>query len=744
MSDPSVAVGPKAHFLSVQQKRWACGPTATLETGNSETENPKMNLHAEKSSSIRFPRALRLCGLLLISIPMQAGAVDAPKKVNYQDDIVPILRDACLNCHNPDKKKAGLDLSTYQATMSGSDNGVVVKPGDPSASSLYKTITHAEEPFMPQKADKLADPKANLFKTWIASGAPETSGSKVTVVAKKNDLATVAATIGKPDGPPPMPTVHLSLDPVFHTERPGALGALACSPWAPLAALGGQHQIVLYNTQSLDVMGIIPFPAGQPDVVRFSKNGSLLLAGGGQAAKSGKVIIWNVINGQKVAEIGDEYDSVLSADLSPDQASVCLGTPNKALKSYSTKDGKLGWTVKKHTDWVTAVAYSPDGVLVASGDRAGNLYVWEAKTGRDFYALSGHKDAITDVAFRDDGNVLASASNDGTIKLWNMHDGNNIKTQNAHGNGVTSVAFAHDGRIVTCGRDNTAKVWTAEAEGPKAFEAFSDVALHAAFTDDGLRVIAGDWTGAVRVFNVADAKKLGDLTANPAGPAERLATATKAAADAQAQFEQLTKATADAKAAADKANTEYAAARAAKGADQIDAALNQFNQATNNARQSAEAAQNLKNQMNQQQNQLNDLKQQQIQAGISLENTPKGQRQGARQRVQQIEQQLKQTTDALAATTKQVKPQEENATKAADALKVAQENLNKAIADADSAAKPLPQKGEATRNLNGAYQKAKEAADLAGVKLTAAKADVERIKASIAGTTPATQPANRG
>ena len=58
--------------------------------------------------------------------------------------------------------------------------------------------------------------------------------------------------------------------------------------------------------------------------------------------------------------------------------------------------------------------------------------------------------------------------------------GTQIKSQNAHGGGVTSLAFAHDGRIVTSGRDNVAKVWTSEAEAPKAMEAFPDVALHAA------------------------------------------------------------------------------------------------------------------------------------------------------------------------------------------------------------------------------------------------------------------------
>ena len=36
-----------------------------------------------------------------------------------------------------------------------------------------------------------------------------------------------------------------------------------------------------------------------------------------------------------------ESDSVLAADVSPDQTRVALGGPGKAVRIYSTRDGKL-------------------------------------------------------------------------------------------------------------------------------------------------------------------------------------------------------------------------------------------------------------------------------------------------------------------------------------------------------------------------------------------------------------------
>ncbi len=69
---------------------------------------------------------------------------------------------------------------------------------------------------------------------------------------------------------------------------------------------------------------------------------------------------------------------------SPDQQFVALGGPNKLVKIYATKDGKLRASIKKHTDWVTAIAFSPDGKYLASADRNGGIEIWEGATGKEF------------------------------------------------------------------------------------------------------------------------------------------------------------------------------------------------------------------------------------------------------------------------------------------------------------------------------------------------------------------------
>jgi len=487
----------------------------------------------------------------------------ATQKITYEDRLLPILRNECASCHNPDKKKAGLDVSSYQALMSGSDSGKVVSAGDADDSLLYKVVAHLSDPNMPKGKAKLADKDIEVFKAWIEGGAIENATGKAVIAKGKPKLnLSVAADVGRPRGPVVMPK-DLPIEPVVHTDRPGVVMCLAASPWAPLAAIGGQHQVLLYNTQSLELLGVLPFLDGDPYVAAFSHNGSMLLVGGGVAAKSGLVVLFDVASGRRVAQIGDEFDAVIAGDISPDQSTIALGGPGKTLKVYSTADGQLLHAMKKHTDWVTAVGYSPDGVLLASGDRQGGLWVWEARSGNEFYGLSGHKAAITGLCFRGDSNILASSSEDGTVKLWDMQAGRMVKSWSAHGSGVLSVSFTHDGRIVTCGRDRLVRTWKADGGGLLKTEPFNDIALHAVFDGDGNRVVAGDWTGTIRVFDAKTGKPVGELTADPPTISQRLQAAQDSLSAAQAANDKSARELAVARETSDKAALDLQAAKVA-------------------------------------------------------------------------------------------------------------------------------------------------------------------------------------
>ncbi|MGL5097708.1 MAG: WD40 repeat domain-containing protein, partial [Planctomycetia bacterium] len=321
-------------------------------------------------------------------------------------------------------------------------------------------------------------------------------------------------------------------------------------------------QVLLYNSDTLDFLGLLPFPEGTPYVLKFSRNGKLLLAAGGRGAKAGRGVVFEVASGKRVIDVGDEeLDAVIAADISSDQTMVAVGGSSKLIKIYSLADGSLVRSIKKHTDWVTAVEFSPDSVLLATGDRNGGLFVWEKDSGNEFYALRGHTGAITDLAWRADSNIVTSGSEDGTIRLWEMNGGNQVASFNGHGGGVLSLDMTPDGRIASCGRDRITKIFDQAGAQKIAFEGFNDLALRVTFSHDGGRVVASDWTGEIRVWNAVDGARVGNLVANPPTLVERVTTAGQSIAAAQTAFDMQASLLKAAEDAAAKTNADLAAAQ---------------------------------------------------------------------------------------------------------------------------------------------------------------------------------------
>jgi hypothetical protein len=502
---------------------------------------------------------MRQSAFASVLLALASGPVLADgKNPNFVDDIVPVLKQHCQNCHGTDKQKGDLNLATYAALQAGGSSGAVVVPGDPDKSRLFTLTDHRDEPRMPPSGNKIPADQIALLKRWIEQGAKESAGSKVNVpAAPKADIGLKSVVKGRPEGPPPMPLAgKLKAEPVAVARRPGAVLALAASPWAPVAAVGGQKQVLLYHTDTGALLGVLPFEHGQVNSVTFSRNGKFVLVAGGRGGASGKAVLFDVETGGKVTEVGSaETDAVLAADISADQTQIAVGGPSKLVRVYSTADGSVVREIKKHTDWVTAVEFSPDGVLLATGDRNGGLFVWEAFTGREFFGLRGHTAMITDVSWRDDSNVLASASEDASVKLWEMENGNPIKSWAAHPGGALGVRFAHDGKLATTGRDRVTKLWDQNGAAQKQFEPLPDLGLRVAVAHDNGKVIAGDWSGQVKVWTAADAKLVAAVDSNPLPLADRLkkaeeslAAATAKVGPAQAAFDA---AAANAKQAAD-------------------------------------------------------------------------------------------------------------------------------------------------------------------------------------------------
>jgi hypothetical protein len=454
-------------------------------------------------TAFRFPSAAALC----LSV---SSAAAAP---SWQEQVLPIFREHCNGCHNPDKLKADLDLTSYAATMKGGSSGECVKPGNPDASLLFRVTAHLEEPEMPPKKPKLPDPALAILRDWIAGGAIESPGGSA---AKSRDAALAASPLpasATPDGPAPLPeNLPAAPDPAV-LARPAPILALAASPRAPVLATAQSGGIAVHRTDERRLAGFLPFPDGQANVVRFSRDGSLVMAAGGRAAHSAHITIFDIRNGQKVADMATaSSDAILAADLSPDRSLVATGGPDKIVRIHAIADGKEIRAIRKHTDWVTAVAFSPDGTKLATADRNGGLHLWDPATGTILFTLAEHQARITSLAWRADSVVLASAGDDGKLILWDTAEGWAAKSQTPSdpvkdgpgkrtvllkSPGILSVDFAPDGRIVTTGRDRALRVFSSSGQLLSAQKDLAHLPTAAVFLPHANGVASADFKGSL-------------------------------------------------------------------------------------------------------------------------------------------------------------------------------------------------------------------------------------------------------
>ena len=94
-------------------------------------------------------------------------------QVDYLTQIQTIFNNNCTSCHiNGGAYYGGLDLSTYDSLMAGSNNGAVVVAGDHTNSLLWQKVNSGEMP--PQNNPDLTSDDVSLIAQWIDEGALNT------------------------------------------------------------------------------------------------------------------------------------------------------------------------------------------------------------------------------------------------------------------------------------------------------------------------------------------------------------------------------------------------------------------------------------------------------------------------------------------------------------------------------------------------------------------------------------------
>ena len=128
-----------------------------------------------------FPSARKLKCLVLVAFVVSLGfrfataqtklPPAASKKVDYKQDIEPLLAAKCYACHAAEVQQAGLRLDLRQNALRGSDYGPVIKIGDSAASKLIRRVVDGDGGMKMPPTEPLSHDEIGLLRAWIDQGA---------------------------------------------------------------------------------------------------------------------------------------------------------------------------------------------------------------------------------------------------------------------------------------------------------------------------------------------------------------------------------------------------------------------------------------------------------------------------------------------------------------------------------------------------------------------------------------------
>jgi len=558
-------------------------------------------------------------------MPLAVADIKHPEPVDFEKEILPILRRNCLACHSTTDHENDLILETPQTILKGGTAGAAVVAGKSAESLIFQLAGHRKDPVMPPKgntakAKNLTPEELGLLRQWIDEGA-------------KGEVLGTA-------GPVAWQPLPAGVNPIL---------AVAVSADGQFAAAGRANQIFIYHLPSKREIGRLTDPSlleggvyKQPGVahldlvqsLKFNPAGDLLASGGFRETK-----LWRRIPTTRKMQFSGLESPPRAMAVSADSKSAAFGEENGKIKLFDLATGQITKVLQGHGGPVTGLRFASDGMRLASVSADKTLRIWNLGDGQvvgqieapaplnavafvgeeklvaiggadnsirlwDLAAITanpkpaeppkpvkefpGHGGPVTCLQPAAAGAELVSASQDGTVRVWNVAAGNAVR-QMAHGAPVESLALRSDGqRLVSVSSNNTAKTWS-YADGKMLAEVKGDFR-------EQIRLNDRTRTVALSKRNVESSKKdLEEANKRKMAEEENAKKANEAAPKAEEEFKKKDEASkqpiadkeAAEKALADAVTVKTAAETAKKNADEL---LPKATEAATKAKTELEAA----------------------------------------------------------------------------------------------------------------------------------------------------------
>ncbi len=345
-----------------------------------------------------------LSGTSLRSEETAIATIEHPEAVDFQHELLPILRKKCLACHNGTDAESDLVLETPETIAQGGSQGPAVVAGKPDESLVLILAARRDEPVMPPEdnsagANPLTSEELALLQLWIEQGA----------------TGKVAGT--EPIHWQPLPA---GVNPVY---------AAAQSPDGRFVVAGRANQAWVYDVilgrycdRLIDPsLADSPVAVGGPlahlDLVQslaFSHNGQWIASGGYRTVK-----LWH------------------RAD--PVSPASALPVPNVTEATHCGSD------------------------TLACADEAGQIHRLAGPPWASVDTLTGHSGPVYSLATSPHGTWLASSGTDNTLRTW-TNSNSPADTQN-QSTVVRQLAWTADNTLAGACEDKLVRIWPVDDQG---------------------------------------------------------------------------------------------------------------------------------------------------------------------------------------------------------------------------------------------------------------------------------------
>jgi WD40 repeat protein/tRNA A-37 threonylcarbamoyl transferase component Bud32 len=241
--------------------------------------------------------------------------------------------------------------------------------------------------------------------------------------------------------------------------------------------------------------------------VAYSADGRTIATGCGgfnNYSESGFVRLRGASDGGALGgPISSAPGGALSAAFSRDGRRIAYGSRDIVeIRDISSPKRQLVHQLRKHVNFVYAVAFSPDGRRMATGGWDKTIWLWDPVRGTPTEALTGHRGFVRGLVFSPDSSQLFSASEDNSVRRWDLTGAGEHAAFHGHTGFVHCVACSPDGVLCASGSlDGTVKLWSAAAaDAQVTFRNSRGWVGTVAFSPDGRRVATAH-NGEVRIWD---------------------------------------------------------------------------------------------------------------------------------------------------------------------------------------------------------------------------------------------------